>query len=317
MNLTNLYVEELVRIANLIIKKKQENKYVFNHHYILKSNKIDKREITAPCEEYKRDNKQLLKVLTLILPKAIKITNSVSVGHLYSRLNQLSFKIMSDKDNLKLNKIKSSAGIIVKLDVKDAFPSTTKELLVTNLVSVVGLRYDLSLAIAEACTLNGILPQGFPTSRLLYEICALRIDWAVQQQYSVSKSHYYRYIDDIIFYMYSFKPVEEIKKEVQTLVKEKTSYCINSKKIKLIPISQKEEIWFLSACVYHPNDTKPRTKIKINKKVRAKCRSYFFIGTKGSKESLAIAKSFAPLLGDCGLIKNIPTLKLSLSRKRK
>jgi hypothetical protein len=276
-------------LSQKIISNKKGNVYSFSEYKIRKRNGKE-REITSPCKTFKQDNRQLLDLLILVTPPAIRQANSLSVADIYKKIES---KIAKRNDLVSRYK----KNYILKLDIKNAFSSTTKDLIIKNLITQCQLEYDVAESVAEACTLNSILPQGFATSRLLYEICAQKIDEYLKGL--TFNTGYYRYIDDIILFgSFRIIPKHTLKQRIYTDIKNLTQFELNMDKYKLF-CTTKHEIWFLSACIFHPNDKKhKRTKIRINKKIRSKQRSYLYAGVKkGNKESLAIAKALNPLVG--------------------
>jgi hypothetical protein len=276
----------ITNLTQKIISNRNAGVYSFPLHKIRKRNGKE-REIVSPSLNFKQDNRQLLELLSLIVPTEIKKNNSVSVASVYSGIERkiLQYRYLLEKGNY-----------ILKLDIKNAFSSTNKDLIVKNLIVLCNLEYDIASLIAEACTLNSILPQGFATSRLLYEVCAYNIDIHLQRLIGICK--YFRYVDDILIFGHK-KGINKhnLKQKLYQQLKDLTQYELNMDKFRMFT-TPKQEVWFLSACIFHPNDKKiNRRKIRINKKIRQKQRSYLYAGIKkGNKESLAIAKALDPLV---------------------
>ena len=87
-------------------------------------------------------------------------------------------------------------ALILKMDVKDFFPSVT----INRVVAVfrhLGYHNRLSYALAALCCCNGVLPQGAPTSPILSNIIAKRLDKRISGFAEDVGLVYTRYADDI------------------------------------------------------------------------------------------------------------------------
>ena len=87
-------------------------------------------------------------------------------------------------------------ALILKMDIKDFFPSVT----INRVVSVfrhLGYHNRLSYALAALCCCNGVLPQGAPTSPILSNIIAKRLDKRISGFAENVGLIYTRYADDI------------------------------------------------------------------------------------------------------------------------
>lgn len=109
----------------------------------------------------------------------------------------------STRDALVRHKNNQSKWFL-KLDLKDFFPSCSKEYILTQLAQVYPLcfvpRETLS-PIIDVCLLDGGLPQGAPSSPYLTNIIMIPIDYTLNKTfYDFNKSHYCvtRYADDIL-----------------------------------------------------------------------------------------------------------------------
>jgi RNA-directed DNA polymerase len=86
--------------------------------------------------------------------------------------------------------------MLVNLDVKDFFPSTTatrvKEALIEH-----GMNEGVARLISEICTYDNSLPQGAPTSTALANLAFLGIDKRFNKLCKRHRLTYSRYVDDI------------------------------------------------------------------------------------------------------------------------
>ncbi len=87
-------------------------------------------------------------------------------------------------------------SFVLKMDIKDFFPSVT----INRVISVfkaLGYHHRLSYALASLCCYNGSLPQGAPTSPILSNTIAKRMDRRIQGFAKTVGLSYTRYADDI------------------------------------------------------------------------------------------------------------------------
>lgn len=293
MDKCSLLSNKLVEIIEKMYLEKSTGKYTFSRFNIKKSNgKL--REIVAPCSLYKSHSRVLLAILELLLPKYVVKRNRLSVAFVYKYMNKANVS----------SRLKSTDCAAIKLDIKSAFQSTNKFILFNNLNSYFSeiLNIELIQKLIEVITLDGVLEQGLPTSRLMFEMCAKRIDENIKGELRNKNLYasYIRYVDDIIIIVKNKnnKNLKSIVKKLTKKVHKEIGYSFNQDKTKIITKKNKE-VWFLSSCLYHPNDfiKKDTRKIRISGKVRRKYRSYLYLGKeKNNKQSLAIAGSFKQLI---------------------
>ncbi|CAL2080794.1 retron St85 family RNA-directed DNA polymerase [Tenacibaculum sp. 190524A05c] len=87
---------------------------------------------------------------------------------------------------------------ILKMDIKDFFPSI-KINRVISVFRVLGYTKKISYYLASICCLNGVLPQGAPTSPCLSNIIAKRLDYRLNGLAKKFNLIYTRYADDFTF----------------------------------------------------------------------------------------------------------------------
>lgn len=88
--------------------------------------------------------------------------------------------------------------VIVRLDLKDFFGSTTGAMIHDALVKD-GLSAEQAQEIVEMCCLDGSLPTGAPASPLLANVAAKRMDLRLSALAASRKVTYSRYADDLTF----------------------------------------------------------------------------------------------------------------------
>ena len=85
---------------------------------------------------------------------------------------------------------------LLVLDIQDFFPSITKRRVV-GLFHSLGYNYEVSIALAGLCCLNGALPQGSPASPAISNQIARGMDRRIERICRKLELAYTRYADDI------------------------------------------------------------------------------------------------------------------------
>lgn len=183
------------------------------------------RTIDAPSERLKIRQQQIVHALTYDLG-----LHAHEAAHAY-------VKGRSPKTSLEVHQANKSKWFL-KLDIKDFFPSCTKEFVFHQLDKLYPIciftdeQMETSL---QLCFLNGALPQGAVTSPLLSNLTMLPIDFAMRQLREEFHQifAYTRYADDILIsseFDFDYRAVEtfiatEIFKDTPFKIKhEKTRY---------------------------------------------------------------------------------------------
>lgn len=90
------------------------------------------------------------------------------------------------------------ASHILNVDVKDFFPSV-RETKVTSVFASLGYALEVATGLSDLATLDGVLPQGAPTSPALANMCFEACDLALLQIAAGYGLKYTRYADDLTF----------------------------------------------------------------------------------------------------------------------
>jgi hypothetical protein len=191
------------------------------------------REINAPCEFLKEWQTKI----TNLLQKDLQIaTHNAAFAYVKNR---------SIKDALEKHQENQSKWFL-KLDIKDFFPSCTKELVYNKLINI----YPLALFsengkqilknIIHICCLNGKLPQGSPASPYLSNIIFTDFDYRISLRLQLDSTagqyfKYTRYADDILISARKTFNWTEYQNTIQTILgeefklkTEKTRYGSNA-----------------------------------------------------------------------------------------
>ena len=162
--------------------------------------------------------------------------------------------------------------VILKMDIKDFFPSIT----INRVISVfqnLGYHKKLSYALAALCCRNGSLPQGAPTSPILSNIIAKRIDKRILGFARSVGLTYTRYADDITL------SGEEIQlshiRFIERIISEE-GFVINSSKTRLLGLNVKKIITGVS--ISSGKATIPRN---LKRKIRQEIYYIKRFGAKG------------------------------------
>jgi RNA-directed DNA polymerase len=135
-------------------------------------------------------------------------------------------------------KVHLGCKCLLKIDIKDYFPSIT----INRVISIFrkyGYANNVSFYLASICCLNGVVPQGAPTSPYLSNIVSFIMDvrlFKLTKKYNLS---YTRYADDITF-SGEYIPIKFID-IVKTIINE-NGFEINQDKIRLIRDESRKKI---------------------------------------------------------------------------
>lgn len=164
-----------------IIARKDEHVFTFPKT-MLKDGKLKTRVLTSPTEDYKTALRRINKTMT-------KATNWDKWSGVCGSVPK---KTLDDMTNPHCKQ-----QCFIKMDLKDFFPSITVDRVKRVLINT-NLHKDIANLLAEFVTLDGVLPQGFPTSPIISNLVAYNLD--VQQTNICKKLNLKRtrWIDDIV-----------------------------------------------------------------------------------------------------------------------
>ena len=186
------------------------------------------RNITAPNEQLKEVQRNIVNVL-----KATKaLPHNAAYAYCHGR---------SAYQALLTHQFNKSRWFL-KIDLKDFFPSMTKELITEQLNKLVQFENSTCLSrVLDYCMLDNTLPQGAPTSPILSNFALVEFDYLLTKKisnYNKQRYIYTRYADDILITSYYDFNKEDIIKVVEDTLqeaglalqinKDKTRYGSNS-----------------------------------------------------------------------------------------
>ena len=159
-----------------------------------------------------------------------------------------------------------NSAVVIKLDIKDFFPSIKKDQ-VRAVFQNFSWDRELSDRLSELCCWQGVLPQGAPTSPALSNIILKPIDDSLSHLALRNGAVYTRYADDITYSLNS-----DDSKKIGVLIKvtqselAKLGFKLNFKKgkIRVLRRHQHQEI-----CGITVNTKKPTLSRKKRRLIRA------------------------------------------------
>ena len=170
------------------------------------------------------------KTRTIQAPRvALKVIQKWFGHHLANSLtfHESVFGFVRGRSTVQGAAIHCSAKWIYSVDIKDFFPSTPLDSVITALINV-GYKRPGATLIAKLCCYNGNLSQGSPASPILSNLIFRPVD---EELYQLSKRYnirYTRYADDIVFSGMDSFP-SNIKGEISSVVQSK-GWALSSEK---------------------------------------------------------------------------------------
>lgn len=140
-----------------------------------------KREITAPYSSLKYVQTWIYKNILL-----------------RAKVHGCAHGFVSKRSILTNAKIHSHQKCLLKMDLKDFFPSIPKEWVI-QLFNSLGYEGQISYFLASLCCFENALPQGSPASPAISNIVAMHLDRRLYRLAKHFDLHYSRYADDIAF----------------------------------------------------------------------------------------------------------------------
>lgn len=125
-----------------------------------------------------------------------------------------------------------------RIDFKDAFPSTTRQMVIDHLLSLIKIRIPvcedpqaLATAIAEFTVCQNFLPQGAPTSSYLFNLVCYALDQRFMELAEKHNFQYTRYSDDLWFSTAASSIPVSIRTEIIKAIQQ-YGFTINRDKVK-------------------------------------------------------------------------------------
>ena len=210
------------------------------------------RELSIPSPELKKTQKMLARAFERELGgKVHKVANAYMKGR-----------------NTATNALPHlGCAVLIKLDIKDFFPSVTRDML-RPLLWYFAYREPKALErILDLCMMDRGLPQGAPTSPFLSNLVLRKFDIAAYQFANLMGAKYTRYADDLTFSLSEDDPIKarKIVSGMRSLLVEQ-GFELNEKpnKLKILRGHQAQQV-----CGITLNSGKPTISKKQRRLVRA------------------------------------------------
>lgn len=179
-------------------------------------------------------------------------------------------------------KIHCGRDTIVKIDIKDFFPSIN-----FNRVMSVFLKFgypnNVSFLLSSLCTLNNELPQGAATSPAISNIVCNRLDERFYRLCKKTKLRYTRYADDITI---SGKYIEKGILKLFFEIIEDEGFLLNKEKYRYLIKGDKKIITGLDV-----TSSSPRVLRKFRRELM---KDVYFVWSAGLSTHVSRRKLFAP-----------------------
>lgn len=159
------------------------------------------------------------------------------------------------------------SAVLIKLDIKDFFPSVTRDMLRQLLWCFACREPEALERIIDLCMTDKGLPQGAPTSPILSNLVLRKIDIAAYQFANLMGAKYTRYADDLTFSLAVDDPIKarKIVSGVRSILAEQ-GFELNEKanKLNILRGHQAQQV-----CGITLNSGKPTISKKQRRLVRA------------------------------------------------
>lgn len=165
-------------------------------------------------------------------------------------------KNKSIKENARFHK---KQVMVLTMDIKDFF-SSIKFGNILHIFTQLGYEKSIAVMLANLCCLNGVLPQGAPTSPALSNIVFSKIDYKIANYIKPYNIRYTRYADDLTF-SGDFNAGDLIK-GVERLINS-NGLLINENKTRIRRQNQRQEVTGIVV----------NQKMQLEKKIRKRIRS--------------------------------------------
>lgn len=174
----------------------------------------------------------------------------------------------SIKDNARFHRKQKK---VLSMDIKDFFPSIGFKR-VLNVFRNIGYRENVAVLLANLCCLNNCLPQGAPTSPVLSNIIAYKLDSKIVDYIGKEKIRYTRYADDLTF-SGDFNEGDIIKNVER--IANSLGFKINEEKTRVRKRNQRQEVTGIVV----------NEKLQLNRRIRKRIRSDIYYIRKYGLES--------------------------------
>ena len=139
-------------------------------------------------------------------------------------------------DNAKIHVGKK---YLLKMDISDFFGSITFEQVYNNAFNTKFFPKQIGAFLTEFCCLNGVLPQGAPTSPAISNLVFKNFDNNIGLWCKNNGINYSRYCDDLTFS--SDKPIYHVYEKVKKMLEE-MGFELNEKKTRFVTNANRQSV---------------------------------------------------------------------------
>jgi len=129
-------------------------------------------------------------------------------------------------------------SVVVKIDIKDCFPSTSNDLVYESFTKILGCVPDAARVLTRLTTYQGHLPQGAPTSTRLCNVCLLPLEKDIHDIAQSLGLVHTIFVDDIAL------SGERAREAILPVIKKvlQYGYSVRAKKINPMPNTCKQTV---------------------------------------------------------------------------
>lgn len=163
------------------------------------------------------------------------------------------FGSISDEENprdyIKCAAIHCRASVLIKIDIKDFFPSITQKHVNDIFTKFFNFSVPVSDILSKLVTVNGVIPQGAPTSSFIANLCFFNFEPSLVAHLTQNKFRYSRLIDDITISRLDNKdPWKYVQERVQREI-ESNGFVINKDKSEAISNRSSQKFKVHGLCI--------------------------------------------------------------------
>jgi retron-type reverse transcriptase len=128
---------------------------------------------------------------------------------------------------------------LLNVDIKDFFPSVNEAAVIAVFMSL-GYSGEVAAGLADLTTLNGVLPQGAPSSPALANLVFAKLDTALSQYAEGNGLTYTRYADDLTFSSTAYID-RQVVEAIQSILLS-GGFVLNTTKTKFMGVNEVKEV---------------------------------------------------------------------------
>lgn len=228
-----------------------------NQHYkskeIPKKNNKGFRLINAPSKTIKNILQKL---------NARVFSNISFPNYLYGSIPDAS----NPRDYIKCAQLHCKSKVLIKIDIRDFFSHITEQRVYEIFFNLFCFSADVSTILSKLTTLNGVVPQGAPTSTYIANLCFFDREPQIVKHLTENGFRYSRLIDDItISHLDNKKSWQWVSDRVKTMITG-LGFFINEDKSSATSNSSSQSFKVHGLCVNNESPHFPKNEVESIKK---------------------------------------------------